>query len=269
MTSIAALTMYDLPEVRPATDAWWTSIAAHLRAAGIEDVPLALARDRPAHDLWRDPGLLLTQTCGYPLSHEYKDDLTAIAVPSYAAQGCRDGTYRSAFVVRSDDPVDTLRDLRGRRAAANGPDSQSGCNALRAAVAPLARSGRFFADVQWSGGHRLSLSAVREGRADVAAIDGVTLALIGAHAPAEMQGVRVLGWSAETPALPYATRRALPPAVVARIRDGLLAAANDPDAASARDTLLLRRMGSIGDAAYHVMVEMREAAERLGYRTLA
>ncbi|NQW10245.1 MAG: PhnD/SsuA/transferrin family substrate-binding protein [Alphaproteobacteria bacterium] len=269
MTKIASLTMYDLPEVQAATDAWWMVIATHLSAAGVRDVPSVLTRGRSVHELWRDPGLLLTQTCGYPLTHEHADDLTAVAVPSYAAEGCGDGTYRSGFVVRSGDPATTLADLRGRRVAANGADSQSGCSALRAAVAPLARAGRFFGEVQWSGGHRFSLAAVREGRADVAAIDGVTLALIGAHAPAEMHGVRILDWSAEAPALPYATRRGTTSDLIDRLRDGVLAAARDPGAATVRDTLLLRGMDVIDDAAYTAIVTMRETAERLGYPVLA
>ena len=57
MSKIAALTMYDLPEIRAATDAWWAAVAKHLSSAGVEDVPAALSRDRLAHDLWRDPGL--------------------------------------------------------------------------------------------------------------------------------------------------------------------------------------------------------------------
>ena len=269
MSKIAALTMYDLPEIRAATDAWWAAVAKHLSSAGVEDVPAALSRDRLAHDLWRDPGLVLTQTCGYPLAHEQADHLTAITVPSYAAEGCGDGRYRSGFVVRSDDPAGTLADLRGRRAVANGANSQSGCNALRAAVAPLACAGRFFGEVQWSGGHRLSLAAVREGRADVAAIDGVTLALVGVHAAPEMHGVRVLSWSAEAPALPYATRRGAAPDRVARLRDGILAAVRDPNAAAAREALLLQGMDPIDDVAYTPIVAMREMAERLGYPVLA
>jgi hypothetical protein len=33
---IATLPMYDWPEVREATDAWWAGLARHLRGAGFE-----------------------------------------------------------------------------------------------------------------------------------------------------------------------------------------------------------------------------------------
>lgn len=269
MTAIAALTMYDLPELQAATDGWWTVLARHLRRAGIADVPGSLTRDRAVEQNWRDPALLLTQTCGYPLTHGHADDLSAIAVPDYRAEGCGGGLYRSAFVVRADDPAQRLEDLRGRRVAANGTDSQSGCNALRAAVSEIAGSDRFFDTVIWSGTHRRSLALVREGQVDIAAIDGVTLALVGDVAPQEVAGLRVLAWSAATPALPYAVRKDLDADTRTRVADGLLAAAADPEGATARQTLRLAGLRPASDRDYAVMVEMREAAEKRGYPLLA
>lgn len=270
MTAITALTMYDLPELRSATDAWWATIARHLSARGIDTVPASLTRGRPVGEIWRDPTLLLTQTCGYPLTHAHADDLSAVAVPDYRAEGCGDGLYSSAFVVRSEDPATTLEDLRGRRVAANGPDSQSGCNALRIAVAMIADGAdRFFSDVLWSGAHRRSLAMVRDGEADIAAIDGVTFALVGDAAPDEVAGLRVLQWSAATPALPYAVRRILDADSRSRILDALLAAGEDPDASGARETLRIARMLPVRTDDYAVMVRMREAAEERGYPLLA
>lgn len=270
MSAIAALTMYDLPELRAATDAWWATIAQHLSAHGVDAAPTDLTRGRPVAETWRDPSLLLTQTCGYPLTHAHADDLMAIAVPDYRAERCGDGFYRSAFVVRSDDPATTLADLRGRRAVANGQDSQSGCNALRFAIAAITDGAdRFFSKVLWSGAHRLSLAMVREGKADIAAIDGVTFALVGDVAPAEVAGLRILEWSASTPALPYAVRRDLDPGCRRQVLDALMAAGEDPDARRAREALRIARMRPARDADYAVMVKMREAAEDRGYPLLA
>lgn len=266
--AVVALTMYDLPELQAATDGWWAAIARALRAEGVPNVPDALDRSRTAHAVWRDPALLLTQTCGYPLMHEFANALTAVAVPSYAAEGCSPGRYRSAFVVREDDPATDLSGLFGRRAAANGPDSQSGCNVLRAAVAPLAKDGRFFAEVLWSGAHRKSVAAVRTGAADVAAIDAVTLALVSRHAPTETAGLRVLGWSGSAPALPYATRRDIPPDLRERLTAALLRAAADPGAAESRAALLLESLTPIADHAYTEIPEMRRQAEQQGYPAL-
>jgi len=269
MTGVAALAMYDLPELRAATDIWWATIARTLRGEGVTGVPGSLDRSRHVHAIWRDPALVLTQTCGYPLLHDFADALTAVAAPSYAAEGCGPGRYRSAFLVRQDDPAIELSDLRGRRAAANGPDSQSGCNVLRAAIAPLADGGKFFSNVVWAGAHRASIAAVRAGTADVAAIDAVTFALLSRYAAQEVEGLRVLGWSAEAPALPYATRRGVDADTRARLTTALLRAIADPDAADARATLLLADLTPIDDTAYDGIPAMRREAERLGYPELA
>lgn len=269
MTATVSLSMYDLPELRAATDGWWAAIARALRAEGVPAVPDTLDRSRSAHAVWRDPALLLTQTCGYPLMHEFADVLTAVAVPGYAAEGCDPGRYRSAFVVRDDEPATDLAGLRGRRVAANSPDSQSGCNALKAAIAPLARDGRFFAEVVWSGGHRLSIAAVRAGTADIAAIDAVTLALLSRHAPTETAGVRVLGWSGSAPALPYATRRGIDPGLRERVIAALMRAVADPAAAESRTALLLDTLVPATDRDYAEIPEMRHRAEQHGYPALA
>ena len=54
---------------RAALLALWQGLRAHLVRAGIAGVPQALdwPNDHPAH--WQDPQLLLSQSCGYPLTH--------------------------------------------------------------------------------------------------------------------------------------------------------------------------------------------------------
>ncbi len=64
----ASLPMYDFPEVSAATDAWWSGVASALRRAGLDAVPEALTRD-PDVDVWNSQELLLSQTCGYTLTH--------------------------------------------------------------------------------------------------------------------------------------------------------------------------------------------------------
>ena len=265
----ASLPMYDLPELRAATDDWWATLVRGLTKAGLSEVPAKLTRNSDRELVWRAPDLLLTQTCGYPLTHDFNGILTALAAPDYSAAGCGGGRYRSAFVVRAEDPAQSLENLKGRRVAANSTDSQSGCNCLRAAVAPLAEAGRFFSEVIWTGGHRQSLAAVAEGRADIAALDGVTFALIGQVAHSEVTPVRVLDWSAEAPALPYVTRASADETLRTRLQDGLAHATADPDGAAARTELRIENLVPITDADYQPIVAMREAAERDGYHILA
>ncbi len=266
---IASLPMYDLPELRAATDAWWRCLARAFRRAGLAEVPDSLSGDRGTEAVWRDPRLLFSQTCGYPLTHAFKGVLRLVATPAYAAAGCSGPYYSSAIVVREDDPALELGELAGRVCAVNNRASQSGCNALRHAVARYAVQGRFFARVVETGEHLASLAAVAGARADVAAIDAVTFALVTACRPSAVSGLRILGWSEQAPGLPYVTRADVGADRVARLREGLQAAFADPASRPARQVLLLTGAQPLPAAAYDGIDEMEAEAAAGGYPDLA
>ena len=71
---VAALPMYDDPDLAPANDALWRRIAAALSERGV-DAPARLTRGVDLAALWRSPRLVFGQTCGYPY-------VTALAPPS-------------------------------------------------------------------------------------------------------------------------------------------------------------------------------------------
>lgn len=222
---IAALPMYDWPEIRSATDAWWTGLARHLRAAGIKDVPDSLCREIGPPAIWEHPDLLLAQTCGLPLVRRYRDRLQVVATPCYAAEGCDGPTYRSAILVRADSPIDRPQAADGAAVAFNAPDSLSGHLALRLACGGV----RFRAAIE-TGSHAASMATVQAGRADLCAIDCVTWAIARRHRPALTDGLRVIAWSPPMPALPYVTRHKLPVEPMLRalrcaLADGALTAA--------------------------------------------
>jgi len=265
---VASMPMYDPPEARWAVDAWWAGLARAFRAEGL-DAPDTLVRPQPFWATWRDPALLFSQTCGYPLMFGFERDLRPIATPCYAAEGCEGPLYRSAVVVRKDAPYAAVADLQGAVCAMNGWESHSGMNALRALVAPHARGGRFFARVEVSGGHRASMAMVGEGRADVAAIDAVTLALNRRHNPAVLEPLRILCWTDPAPGLPLVTRAGADDATVARLYAGILSALADPALAPARDALLITGIVPATLETYRPMVAFEERAKALGYPVLA
>lgn len=270
--SIAALPMYDLPELRWATDRLWQGLAHHLRAAGVTDAPEALARDRALEAIWGAPDLLLAQTCGYPLTHAFAGRLTVVGVPVYEAEGCdpegRFGpTYCSAIVVRQGEPVQDLALMKGRRAAINSWDSQSGMSALRAAVAPFADEGRFFDAVIETGSHADSAAAVATGLADVAAIDCVTWALLGDVRPDAASPLRVLDWSTPAPALPFVTAP-VNATLVPSLTIALTETVEDPDLAEACAALRLVGVAPPEAADYARILEIESAAEAQGYPDL-
>ncbi len=265
----ASLPMYDLPEVTLATDSWWRGLAGAMTREGIAEVPHSLTRGAEFVDLWRDPGLLISQTCGYPLTHEYKDDLRLIATPAFSAPGCGGPAYRSFIVVREDDPAKEPADLKGRVIAFNGPESQSGYSAPRAVFAPLSQDGKFFSRAAESGGHANSLDMVAKGKADVCAADCVTYALLARYRPDTVRGLRVLAESPSAPGLPYVTRASLDEDILARLRAALGAAAQDPGLAETRAALFIAGFEVLPDSAYARIVEIENTARDLGYPKLA
>lgn len=267
--SRASLPMYDLPEVAWATDAWWAGLARAFAREGVADVPRDLTRGGDLSAVWLGPDLLLSQTCGHPLTHALKGRLRVVATPVYASPSCQGPDYCSLIVVRESDPARGLDDLRGRVAAFNDPGSQSGYSALRAAIAPLAEEGRFFARAVRSGGHANSLDLVARGEADVCAVDCVTYMLLARYRPAAVAGLRALARSPAAPGLPYVTRAGADDDLVARLRRGLFAALADPDLAAAREALLIDGAEVLPEAAYQRIIDIERQAQALGYARVA
>ena len=265
---IAAWPMYDLEDLRAAHDQWWLAIARRLSEAGVRDVPQHLNRSLGHTDSWRHPYLLLGQACEYPLARSYGAYVRLVATPCYTAAGCEGARYRSAVIVRSDDPATSLRDLRGRRCVANEVDSNSGMNLLRSAVAEVAGGSRFFGSVSYSGSHLASLQRVAEGAADVAAIDCVSFAHFARFAAGLVDRVRVLVWTATSPALPYITARSADDRLLTMLRAALADAAADRSLAELRSQLLIGGFDLSPDPALSAVRALEQRAVDLGYPNL-
>jgi ABC-type phosphate/phosphonate transport system substrate-binding protein len=266
---IASLGMYDRAEVWWANDLLWSALAERLIAAGLADVPRRLDRTRPPAAIWPDPDLLFAQCCGYPLMTEYRTRLRYVATPCYAVPGCAESRYRSRIVVRRDDPAEALSALRGRRAALNDRQSNSGMNLFRAAVAPLADGAPFFAAVVETGSHAASMQAVADGAADVAAIDTVSFAHQQRHAPATTARLRTIGWTEATAGLPFVTAATTSDADLARLRAALDAVVRDPALAGARDALFLDGVRIVPDRQHQRILALERRAVRRAYPELA
>ncbi len=249
---------------RGAVVAMWEGMAGHLRAAGVADLPSALTwpDDMAAH--WLAPDLLLSQACGFPLVTVLDGRVQLVGAFHYDAPGCDGVLNRSQIVVRDSDPAQTLEDLRGRRVAVNGPASQSGYNSLRALVLPLARAGRFFGATHISGAHHLSVMAVRDGLADVACVDCVSLAGFHRHRSDITAGTRVLGETAAYPGLPLITSSSTTPATLAALRDALTWVTQAPAMAQVREDLFIRAFEVLPTTRYQVCRDMHAMADAAG-----
>jgi len=252
-----SLPMYDWPEVAKATDAWAQGVLRHLGHAS-----QALDRRRDYFAGWRRDDLVFSQTCGYPFTHEFRGRLSYIATPHYAVEGCDGPRYCSFLFAREDrQPAD----FRGQRAAVNNPDSMSGMLALKLIFAPHARQGRFFSRVIETGGHIGSMIAVRDGEADICAIDSVCVALARRYRPDYLEGLVEIARSPMVPSLPFVTVGGRDPA---QLRLAFAGAFADPELAAAREALFLDSHSVLADDAYDIILDLERRMEDAGGLTL-
>lgn len=258
MTWTAALPMYNVSE--RLGQAYEALLLAVAQEAG-QSVVLESPSDLTA--LWRRRDLLLSQTCGYPYMTQLRGEVTLVATPCYDFAGCSGSDYSSVIVAREDADVDVLADALGLVAAVNDLNSNSGMNVLRHAVAPLARGGRFFGKVIQSGSHAASVRMVRQGAADIAAVDCVTWGYLAQEDPGALRGLKVLRYSVASPGLPFIAGGAVEEELVLRLREALL-----------RPTSWLRQLMEVlnirafeyrDDADYQRILQIQTEAEAAGY----
>jgi ABC-type phosphate/phosphonate transport system substrate-binding protein len=267
---LAALPMYN---VTPALAADWRTLLAHVREhladwlSARGDTLDIVDPDRDLTAFWLRGDVLFSQTCGYPLVHALADRVRLIGAPDFDVPGCESGTYRSVLVAGGLVGAQTIERCRGLRAAYNDDDSNSGMNLFRHAVAPFAHDGRFFASVTKTGAHLASLRALAEGRADVAAIDCVTFAFAQAHLPELTDGVRALGMTASSAALPFIASMRVPQDAIDTILQALAGALDHDPALAAR--LRLRGVVRRTQADYAPILDYERDAIGRGYPRLA
>lgn len=266
---IAALPMYDWPEVRAETDARWAEMRDRLRAVGIaaperltrrnadmQPVPGGIRDDKgrviapdPASlppdgldlsTLWRNPALLLSQSCWGPMEVTgLSEHVRVVGQPDYSdVEGGKGAFYSSAIVMRREgragleppprsaarlDPPHTgegelpLDLLRGKRLAFNARDSMSGYLALQRDLEAVGESLAIFAEMVEAGSHRASALAVAEGRADVAALDCRSWSLFKRfHQQAE--NLIPVGWTSRRKGLPYICAAGLPADIAEKLQ---------------------------------------------------
>ena len=118
----------------------------------------------------------------------------------------------------------------------------------------------FFGKAILSGGHRRSLAAVREGRADVCAIDAVCVELARRYAPQDLEGLVEIARSPPVPALPYVTVGG----DAGELRRALKAACEDPGLARIRERLLIGGVEEVPVERYGLITDYEDEVERSG-----
>lgn len=237
---IASLPMYDRPETAAANDRFWALIRDRLREGGIAAPELLSRGAADPFAEWEAPDLVLSQSCGYPYRTRLHGRVALVGTPDYGVKGCAPGYYCSRIVARLDDPRERLSEFEGAQLAFNDPGSQSGWAALAAHSPGLTRG-----PLLLTGAHAASARAVAEGRADLAALDAVSWALIARAEPFAAR-LRVVASTPPTPGLPLIAA----PGADAAALFAAVAAAIAALPAGDREALLLRGLVRIPAKAY-------------------
>ncbi|CAG4889179.1 phosphate/phosphite/phosphonate ABC transporter substrate-binding protein [Paraburkholderia gardini] len=263
MNWIASLPMYN---VTPALAADWRAFLADVLR---DTAPLThiVEADEPLHTFWRRADLLISQTCGYPLMHGLHEHVQLVATPEFDAPGCAGPNYSSVIMTRADGPVHSLETSRGLRVAFNQLHSNSGMNALRHVIAPLSRDGSFFSEAVVTGSHIGSLTAIAGNRADIAAIDCVTMAFVRDGLPQLAQSVREVAWTQASPGLPLVASSDVDASTVEALRSALDNALRADPVRAKR--LRLKGFSTLSLTDYARIEQLENEALAFGYTRLA
>jgi ABC-type phosphate/phosphonate transport system substrate-binding protein len=205
---IANARMYSVsPE---AASLWRKLLAGVIEHAGLDIEVVEHTAPKPLDELWRRCDMAAVFMCGLPFSRaEPQPALIAAPVPAPPEFRGRP-EYWSEMVVRKDSPFERLEDTFGRRLALTAAGSQSGCIApltlLRqtlAAEAGPARANPVYDEVIGPEITPLAaLSAVVEGRAEVAPVDAYAFALLQRYRRDLTAAVRSIARTRPTPIPP-------------------------------------------------------------------
>lgn len=190
MNTIASLPWYDLPSTHASIDQFWQVLASAMRDLEIEQVPAQLDRNTPLEQQWASPDLLISQCCGPDLFTTAAAHLQVIARPVFDDLDCDAGYYFSHIVAApqySGGPAQLV---------VNSLSSRSGHGAL---IEWCKQQDISTQSLSISGSHQGSLAALRERRADFAAIDAHSWNLL------QEKDLRIVGRSAQALAPPYVT----------------------------------------------------------------
>jgi ABC-type phosphate/phosphonate transport system substrate-binding protein len=265
---IAALPLYDFPELASATDRLWRAIAKRLKDAKLGGIPFSLTRSEDYAAAWNDPALLFGQACGYQLMKNFRGAAQIVGTPIYLSPGCEGPRHCSFFVTSANSGYKTLKELRGRVCAINGLDSNTGMNLLRAGIAPLAEGRAFFGSIILTGSHRASFKAVGNGYADLAAIDCVSFAHFQRYEPALASRIVQIGRSVMTLAPPFITARKTDNATVAILRETLTNLFADSELYAVREALSLGGFEVLPENDYEFTLRIEDAAAAHSYPEL-
>ena len=242
-------------------DLWDSLLRVLVARSGVSAEVFRHAPPTPIDELWERPDIAAALMCGLPFARTAAPRPVPLAaiVPSptrYGGKPC----YMSDIVVARDGPLHTVEDVYGKRLGLTVPGSQSGCYA---GLEFLGGAARFSGIVGPLISPRGAVTAVAEGRADVAPIDAFALDLMAAHAPALVAGVRVIATTPARPSPLFVASAGTDPGVVAALRKALVEAHELNASAELMRTLLVERFADVDEASYAELAQRARIMDAL------
>ena len=252
---------------------WRELLSGVIAQAGVPVAVVDCPPPAPLEDLWLRTDQAAVFMCGLPYSRaEPRPVLIAAPIPS-PAEFHGAPHYWSDFVVRKDSAFRTVQDTFGKRIAFTVPGSQSGCAAaltylmaaqreVRAAEAQAVRHAPLFSEIIAPTITPMgALSAVVDGRADIAPIDSYALRLLRKYRPDLASAVRVVGETVPTPIPPLvASATAASEKERAVLQSAFLEARQNASLKPLMDELLLLGFARPDSNAYAVLRKRFDAA---------
>jgi ABC-type phosphate/phosphonate transport system substrate-binding protein len=209
--------------------------------------------------------------CGWPFINSAVP-MKAIAVPVPSLARYQDQSrYCSEFLARADSGFDTLEQSFGHRFGFMTQNSQSGFNAPRATLAPLAasRGGSLFSAVVGPlDTPARALAALVEREVDLIALDSFYLDLLRAHRPESLERVTTLALTAFTPMPLLVASGEADDHLVATVADALCNLHEKPHHAGLLQDVLVRRFERPDPGRYGTLDDAAAGALRLGYQVI-
>ena len=217
-----SLGMYPAPASRTIFTAIEQTLAAILDEAGLDAAGLDKAGIAPDR-------LVVRHMCGITLATAQAGAWRYLATPVIGDPAVPRGPYNSLIITPRDGGLARFADFDPERhaVAINEPGSFSGAITLAAHLA--SRIGAPLSSPVQSGAHLNSVTMVADGRAQLAAIDRMSLSLARHDRPEDVERVRVIDETDFYPAPPFVADARLATEVVAALRDALLACASLPE----------------------------------------
>ncbi len=185
--------------------------------------------------------------CTGPFAARHRSEFTLLGVPEVEGSP----TIRSLIVVRTQDPAQTVEDLKGSSFGFVDPLSLTGRLYPEVLVSTLTPEGiPFFGQTVFTHSHSDSIEMVVNSRIRAAAVESIVFDYHRHRDPSSTSQLRILKQSGPFPGPPFVARSKLPAKLRDRLRVALQGMHETPEGRRILEALGFTRFADVNDEAY-------------------